>query len=142
MSESEPSTCPKDGKILIEVAGSGGRFLECVCGYKFDTHLSREVLSEPTESVVQERASGQNVRELAYQLAERITESDTFVTINGSEEILHYEEGVYREGGEFVIKSRVQQLASPKDLGNSLVLRAPSSEVGLRPNHPRQDERP
>ncbi|MDG6914010.1 MAG: hypothetical protein JRN44_01155 [Nitrososphaerota archaeon] len=120
MSE-EPSLCPKCGKVLVEVSGSGGRFLECVCGYKFDTHLSREVSTEPTESIVQERASGQNVRELAYELAEQITGSDAFVTINGSEEILHYEGGIYQDGGEFTIKSKVQQLASPRDLGNNLV---------------------
>jgi putative DNA primase/helicase len=118
---SEPSKCPRDGKILVEVSGSEGRFLECICGYKFDANLSREVSTEPAESIVRERASGQNVRELAYELAEQITESDTFVTINGSEEILHYEGGIYREGGEFTIKSKVQELASPKDLGNNLV---------------------
>lgn len=121
MSSEEPSLCPKCGKVLVEVSESGGRFLECFCGYKFDTHLSREVSAEPTESIVRERASGQNVRELAYELAEQITESDTFVTINGSEEILHYEGGIYREGGEFTIKSKVQGLTSPKDLGNNLV---------------------
>ena len=124
MSNEEPSRCPRPGcgKILAEVVSNGGRFLECVCGYKFDTHLSREVSAEPAANIFpRERASGQNVRELAYELAEQITESNTFVTVNGSEEILHYEEGIYREGGEFAIKSKVQQLTSPKDLGNNLV---------------------
>lgn len=37
---SEPAKCPRDGNVLVEV--DDGRFLECVCGYKFDAFLSRE----------------------------------------------------------------------------------------------------
>jgi hypothetical protein len=33
--------CPRDGGALTEV-GPERRFLECACGYKFDSHLSRE----------------------------------------------------------------------------------------------------
>jgi len=49
--ESEPpSHCPKCDKTLVEV-GDRGRYLECVCGYRFDTYLSREAIeeSEPNE---------------------------------------------------------------------------------------------
>jgi len=42
-----PGPCPRCGKILVEVGG--GSFLECVCGYKFDTYLSREVVGTETE---------------------------------------------------------------------------------------------
>ncbi len=46
---------------------------------------------------------------------------EVFATLNGSEEILVYKDGIYRQGGEFVIKADVQSTALPEDLGNSLV---------------------
>jgi len=49
--ESEPPNhCPKCDKTLVEV-GDQRRYLECVCGYRFDTYLSREAIeeSEPNE---------------------------------------------------------------------------------------------
>jgi hypothetical protein len=41
-----PGHCPKCDKALVEV-GDQGRYLECVCGYRFDTYLSRETIEEP-----------------------------------------------------------------------------------------------
>lgn len=41
MSE-ENASCPRCGKVLVDVSGRNGRFLECVCEYKFDSWLSRE----------------------------------------------------------------------------------------------------
>ncbi|MDG6910773.1 MAG: hypothetical protein JRN18_00285 [Nitrososphaerota archaeon] len=45
----EESKCPRDGKVLVAVAD--GRYLECFCGYKFDTYLSQEVAEVPRAEV-------------------------------------------------------------------------------------------
>ena len=68
-----------------------------------------------------ERPKGQNSRELAHTIGEDIMSGEVFATLNGSEEILVYKLGIYRRGGEFVIKADVQKIALPEDLGNSLV---------------------
>jgi P4 family phage/plasmid primase-like protien len=115
----EPSVCPKCGKILVEV-GDDKRFLECICGFKFDTFTSREVPRTREEASGPEVA-GSNIRERAHALAERIMEEKTFATLNGSEEILYYDGGIYREGGELQVKALAQDLAPTADLGNYLV---------------------
>jgi hypothetical protein len=46
----EETKCPKCGKQLVTVRDDR-RYLECLCGYKFDTFLSKEVVSSPTTSV-------------------------------------------------------------------------------------------
>lgn len=50
--EQEAQTCPRCNKGKLVVVGDEGRFLECgaYCGYRFDTHLSREVQAEPSEA--------------------------------------------------------------------------------------------
>jgi len=116
--ENESRLCPRDGKILVEV-GDDKRFLECVCGYKFDTSLSKEVHAKPAK--LNPSTTRPSTRELAYDMAEKIMGEANFVTINGSEELLHYESGVYRDGGAFQVKALVQETASPGDLGNDLV---------------------
>lgn len=40
--------CPRDRKRLVKV-GDDGRYFECVCGYKFDNSLSREVIAPETD---------------------------------------------------------------------------------------------
>ncbi len=120
-----PSPCPKCGKRLVKV-GDEERFLECICGYRFDTFLSQEAIfgDEWTRNDVEwSQLSGdkKNPRELAYEIAENIMEKETFATINGSEELYRYRGGVYSAGGEFRVKELVQQWADPGDLGNNLV---------------------
>jgi hypothetical protein len=46
----EASKCPRCGKDLVEV-GDDKRFLECVCGYKFDAFLSREAAPAEPEPI-------------------------------------------------------------------------------------------
>ncbi|MDG6950057.1 MAG: hypothetical protein JRM77_09495 [Nitrososphaerota archaeon] len=46
-------SCPKCGKPLV-VIGDEARYLECVCGFKFDTHLSRETDGIPKTEVPNE----------------------------------------------------------------------------------------
>jgi len=120
-----PGLCPRCGKPLVEV-GDDKRFLECVCGFKFDTFLSREATGREEENLneiveTQERGDRKNLRELAYEIAENIMEKEAFATINGSEELYRYQGGVYSAGGEFRVKELVQRLASPNELGNNLV---------------------
>ena len=45
-----PQSCPKCGKVLV-VVGDEGRYLECMCGFKFDAHLSREADEIPKAEV-------------------------------------------------------------------------------------------
>jgi putative DNA primase/helicase len=98
-----------------------GRYLECLCGYKYDTHLQREVPAASETADVKAAVTGSNIRERAHELAEIIMEERTFATLNGSEEILFYDEGVYCEGGELQVKALVQESAPASDLGNYLV---------------------
>lgn len=50
----EGQNCPKCGRSLVGV-GDDKRFLECLCGYKFDSFLSREaVSSEPRPVTLEE----------------------------------------------------------------------------------------
>lgn len=46
----EASKCPRCAKDLVEV-GDEGRFFECICGYKFDTFLTREAAPAEPEPV-------------------------------------------------------------------------------------------
>jgi putative DNA primase/helicase len=62
-----------------------------------------------------------NLRQIAYEMAENIMSETAFATLNGSDELLVYEDGVYREGGEFVVKALVQKIAAPFVLGINLV---------------------
>jgi putative DNA primase/helicase len=71
--------------------------------------------------ILQERPTKTNLRELAHAQAEDIMSRHAFATLNGSEELYCYREGVYEPGGEFVVKAEVQQIANPEDLGNNLV---------------------
>lgn len=70
--------------------------------------------------ILRERPEKTNIRELAHAIAEDIMSREAFATLNGSEEILRYEGGVYREGGEPFIKGEVQKIATPDVLGNNL----------------------
>jgi len=62
-----------------------------------------------------------SLRQIAYEMAQEIMNQYTFATLNGSDELLVYEDGVYREGGEFVVKALVQRVADPSLLGVNLV---------------------
>jgi putative DNA primase/helicase len=62
-----------------------------------------------------------SLREYAYKIAQEIMKQYTFATLNGSDELLVYEDGVYREGGEFVVKAYVQKSAMLPMLGVNLV---------------------
>jgi P4 family phage/plasmid primase-like protien len=62
-----------------------------------------------------------NLHQLAYEMAESIMEKTAFATLNGSEALLVYNDGVYHEGGEFVVKALVQKIAAPSVLGINLV---------------------
>ena len=48
-----PQSCPKCGKQLVEI-GDEARYLECLCGFKFDTYLSRETEEIPKSEVPDE----------------------------------------------------------------------------------------
>jgi putative DNA primase/helicase len=105
---------------MFEV-GEEGRYLVCACGYQFDTFLSRAGVSRKVPNKEDEEGHvRKNLHEVAHELFEKIMESETFATINGSEELYHYDGGVYVAGGEFRIKQLVQELAGQKYLGNTL----------------------
>ncbi|MDA4124035.1 MAG: hypothetical protein OK438_01100 [Thaumarchaeota archaeon] len=43
-------SCPRDGMRLVKVCDDG-RYLECLCGYKFDSFLSRDVVAPETDEI-------------------------------------------------------------------------------------------
>jgi hypothetical protein len=63
--------CPKCGKRMVEV-GDDKRYLECLCGYRFDTFLSKEVVATgSTKSEVEEEISASEYAD-GKQYAEQI----------------------------------------------------------------------
>ncbi|HYB07343.1 MAG TPA: phage/plasmid primase, P4 family [Nitrososphaerales archaeon] len=62
-----------------------------------------------------------DVKALAWTIASSLLESNHFVTINGSEEVYVFQDGVYAEGGEAYIKRKVQQNLEPTEISQHLV---------------------
>lgn len=58
---------------------------------------------------------------LAWEVAEKLLENNRFATLNGSEEVLVYDGGVYSEGGETYIKRLVEQNVDPCVVTRGLV---------------------
>ncbi|MGD0145942.1 MAG: phage/plasmid primase, P4 family [Nitrososphaerales archaeon] len=53
------------------------------------------------------------VRVLAAEIAEKLMAENHFATLNGTDEVLVYREGVYEEGGEAYIKQLIQRNIQP-----------------------------
>ncbi len=54
-------------------------------------------------------------------MAERLLKDNHFATLNGTEEVLIYKDGVYSEGGETYIKRLVQRNLQPNEVTRQLV---------------------
>ncbi len=60
-------------------------------------------------------------RELAWSIAEKVLQENRFATLNGSEDVLVYGDGIYSEGGETYIKALVERNVDPAQLTEHLV---------------------
>jgi len=62
-----------------------------------------------------------DVKVLAWTIASSLLENNHFATINGSEEVFVYQDGVYTEGGVAYVKRKVQQNLEPTEISQHLV---------------------
>jgi myosin-crossreactive antigen len=62
-----------------------------------------------------------DVKALAWTLASSLLENNHFSTINGSEEVYVFQDGVYTEGGGAYVKRKVQQNLEPTEISQHLV---------------------
>jgi P4 family phage/plasmid primase-like protien len=60
-------------------------------------------------------------KDLAASMAERLLKDNHFATLNGTEEVLVYKDGVYSEGGETYIKRLVQHNLQASEVTRQLV---------------------
>jgi hypothetical protein len=79
----ETQKCPECRKVLVAV-GDDRRFLECLCGYKFDTYLSRAVSTKESGSPEDVQLASEFEFENKY--AEQVFRSDS-----GEPEFLVYD---------------------------------------------------
>jgi P4 family phage/plasmid primase-like protien len=121
MSAEEPARCPKCDMHLALVQD---RYLECTNGHKFDSWATgAPEVQPPVEDAPEAFTSGKTdkAKELAWTVAESMLAADNFATLDGTEEVLVYDGGVYREGGEAAIRAKVQRVVAPADVSTHLV---------------------
>ena len=100
-----------DETTLFELARQYERN-NCSDSYSDDKikELVLQAIKFTDEKIVKRKKAEQKEIDI-YKMAEQLKNEYTFCTLDKSEEILFYSDGIYREGGEYVISKRSRKLA-------------------------------
>jgi len=75
-------------------------------GYKFKELKTKDEIKE--EIILTIFKDGK--QRAIYETAQYLTQNHHFLTLNDTEEILYYDDGIYRYGGEIIIKKEVEEI--------------------------------